>query len=156
MKSLLRRLALVSALALLGSCLWRPPVIPPLATADGGVSTRDAGAGAADSAMMPSEDSSTALTDEQACDAAARANDGSAPSSVFNGGRLVNCGSSVPADASTSDAHPFDGAADAADASVSDATSDASGDSAEAATADAANDGGASVDASESDAEDSG
>lgn len=121
----------MSAVVVLGSCLWRPPVIPPLASPDSGTTNnRDASTGFTDSAVMPSQDSS-ALTDEEACDAAARANDGSAPASVFNGGRVVSCGGSVAPDASASDAAAGDAQTDggteagAIDASSADAAQDA-------------------------------
>lgn len=126
-KSLVRRWALVSTFLVLGSCLWRPPVIPPLATPDSGTNPRESDAGfsvGTDSGSLPSDDSSTALTDEQACEAAARANDGSAPATVVNGGRVVNCGAIVGVDASTSDAQSADVDATVVDSSASDAGSD--------------------------------
>jgi hypothetical protein len=114
------------------------------------MSTRDASTGGVDSSTPPAEDGSTALTDEQACDAAARANDGSVPSSVFNGGRLVNCGGSAQADASPSDARSVDSAADAGDGATDDASES------DASESDASTDGaGTSTVGDASDAEDS-
>jgi hypothetical protein len=130
------RIAVLTALVALGSCLWRPPVIPPLATGnDAGVGgTRDASAMFSDTGAPPAEDASPAFTDREACDNAARANDGAAPSTVLNDGRVVICGSvsdaMVPSDASASadsapDASPVNSDAGAvSDASASDGATD--------------------------------
>jgi hypothetical protein len=129
------RIAVLTALVALGSCLWRPPVIPPLATADSGMGgTRDASAMVSDTGAPPSEDASTGFTDREACDNAARANDGAAPATVLNDGRVVVCGSvsdaMAPSDASATadsapDASPVNSdAAAASDASASDGATD--------------------------------
>jgi hypothetical protein len=104
------------------------------------------------------------VSDEEACDRAARANDGSAPSSVFNNGRQVNCGTPPGADAAaTPDVLLPDGASVDASRDVtapSDAGSDdASGDGSAAADASAAgdaDDASASGDASDDASDDAG
>lgn len=57
-------------------------------------------------------DSSAPLTDREACDRAAAANDGSAPEVVSNNGRDVSC-AAIYSDAAASDARASDSAADA-------------------------------------------
>ncbi len=133
------RIAVLTALVALGSCLWRPPVIPPLATGtDAGVGgTRDASAMFSDTGAPPAEDSSTAFTDREACDNAARANDGAAPATVLNDGRVVSCGSvsdaMAPSDASANadsapDATPVNSDAAAASDASDGATDDGAAD----------------------------
>jgi hypothetical protein len=92
------RLALVSLLFVVAGCLWRPPPIPPLEPG------ADAGASLDARAVPPS--------DQEACEMAARANDGATPASVVVGNRVIDCFGTGLTDASTtpSDAVNGDGA----------------------------------------------
>lgn len=117
-----------------------------------------------DAAAAP--DAGVGFTDQEACDRAARMNDGAVPATVYNDGRLVNCNGAPATDAATtvdgargdsavdssldgtpSDGSPSDpdaGSSDdgAADASSDDASSEAGTESDASAPADGASDDG--------------
>lgn len=132
-----RRVAALCAVLAFGGCLWRPPIIPPLASPDGSTQgTQDSGVRADSGAWA---DSSAPLTDREACDRAAAANDGAVPEVVSNNGRDVAC-APYYADASSSDASPSPDAADAQ-----------SSDSGEGGVHIERHDGGETVDADASD-----
>ncbi|MBL8680693.1 MAG: hypothetical protein JNK05_16055 [Myxococcales bacterium] len=132
----LRRIAVLAALLALGACLWRPPPIPPLAGSDA-AAVRDSGFTMNTDAAAPS-DTGAPISDQEACDRAARMNDGSAPATVYNDGRLVTCGTApMPDGGANSDAARDSSASDSSiDANNNDGGED--GSSSDASTDDAA------------------
>ncbi|MDP3278010.1 MAG: hypothetical protein Q8Q09_22685 [Deltaproteobacteria bacterium] len=118
--SLKRWIACTVSLALVGGCLWRPPVIPPLASgnSDAGVRNSDDAAGVftSDAGQPPPNggDAGAEDPDRALCDGVAALLDGAVPGSVtLSDGRVVRCG---PQDGGDGDA-----ASDASDAASDDA-----------------------------------